>query len=137
MLIIIRGPADSNRENVAQEWIARGYKRYEADDFFVNDEGEYHFNPHQLEAAHQLCLNSVKESLRLGHNTIVTNTATRLWEFKGYLDYCWRHNIEYDIVDCLGFGINKYNTPHVTCVRQRNRFQPLASIMTDCVPPSK
>ena len=134
MLYIVRGAADSNRDQIAKQLVVEhNGVQIEADDYFVAD-GVYTFNPFKLEQAHQWCLNQVKMHLRAGRNVILSNTSTELWEFKPYMEYCNRVGISFDIFYCLEKGTNKYNTPDKACVKQRKRFMRLTTILDQCKP---
>lgn len=85
-LIIIRGLPGSGKTTLATKFASMGYDHFEADQFFVNDKGEYVFNNLLLDAAHSWCYGNVVKSLKNGHDTVVSNTFCAQWEIEKYLN---------------------------------------------------
>lgn len=56
-----------------------------ADDFFVDDNGQYNFDPKLLPDAHQSCQDKARRSMESGKNVAVHNTFTQRWEMEPYL----------------------------------------------------
>jgi predicted kinase len=68
-----------------------------ADDWMVNDAGEYDFQPTQLTRCHELCQREAESRLRQGQSVAVCNTFSRRWEMAGYytIAYC----LDADVVE--------------------------------------
>jgi hypothetical protein len=57
-----------------------------ADDFMVNEQGEYEFVPTRLKECHEKCFNKVRNLLHRGKETVaVTNTFKAEWEYMRYI----------------------------------------------------
>jgi len=91
-LTLIRGLPGSGKSTVAAGMSeSSGAIHLESDMYFINDEGEYIFDPEKLEDAHHWCLEQTRKYLRMGIPVIVSNTFTRCWEMQKYVDlepYC-------------------------------------------------
>lgn len=98
-LTLIRGLPGSGKSTLAQKlwqdvWSASltdptviPPDRYEADDFFVNSyTNEYRFDSSLLGDAHNWCYENTLKTLRDGVDVIVSNTFTKVWEIKRYLE---------------------------------------------------
>lgn len=95
-----------------------------ADDYFINDKGEYIFDP-VLSIAHTKCFMKCENFLQKGiEKVVVANTSTTEWEFKGYIElgkkYGYRvHSI---IIENRRFGQNTHNVPVETIEKMEKRF---------------
>ena len=86
-LILIRGLPGSGKSTLAKQYVAQGsFKHFEADQFFVDANGNYNFDPSKIKFAHQWCQDQVRKALVEGYNVVVSNTFTQKWEMKAYLD---------------------------------------------------
>lgn len=85
-LIIMRGICGSGKSTKAKE-IAKdcGAIICSSDGFFII-EGEYKFDPNQLDINHQLNLEKVRRLLIDGKSVIVDNTNTTMKEIKPYIE---------------------------------------------------
>lgn len=82
--LLFRGPPGSGKSTAAQKFTPK-YRVLEADQFFVDSEGNYKFDPAKLKDAHEWCLRSFKACLENGIPVVVANTFTRKWEIEPYL----------------------------------------------------
>ena len=83
-LILIRGLPGSGKSTYARSIDAI---HYEADQFFLtgtND--EYKFDAKLIKVAHEWCFANTVRALRNGHDVVVSNTFTQLWELNRYLE---------------------------------------------------
>ncbi len=92
MLYIIRGLPGSGKntlgENLADWNDSRlDHEVFAADDYFVDDDGVYRFDPSKLPEAHAQCQENVKRALRShwAAVVVVANTFTQRWEMEPYL----------------------------------------------------
>lgn len=84
--VFIRGIPGSGKSTRAKKKYP-GYKHVEADMFFINPHtGAYEFNPAKIAEAHQWAQNKMVRYIKEGHNVVVSNTFTKLWELNGYKD---------------------------------------------------
>ena len=73
-LILLRGLPGSGKSTLAT---AIGGVHFEADMYFVDDNGNYNFEPARIKDAHAWCQNKVKLSMESGVDKIVvSNTFT-------------------------------------------------------------
>mgnify|MGYP003149230830 CR=1 FL=1 len=90
-VILVRGLPGSGKTTIAN-MLNRGTNTYRAatDDWFVNEDGKYDFNPSDLVVNHAACLDWFKDRVDQAngtHNIIIHNTFSMFWEFHPYIDY--------------------------------------------------
>lgn len=83
-LVLIRGLPGSGKTTLAKAM--DGYTHFEADQWMVDAEGNYCFDPDKLSAAHEACHAAAKAALDAGQNVVVSNTFVELWEMQPYLE---------------------------------------------------
>ena len=128
-LIIIRGLPGSGKSTLAA-MLVRALRTsptvpdwFEADDFFVNEDEEYHFDAIKLSEAHQWCQDMVKQSLQKGRTTIVSNTFTQRWEMEPYLKMAQELNIPVQIIECKGEFGSIHNVPTDVVNKMKVRWE--------------
>lgn len=91
-LFLIRGLPGVGKSKLGYDIQESNYDTvgpYAADDFFVQPNGDYNYNPAFIAYAHTDCQRRVKNAM-LGSakkpDIVVTNTFTRKWEMKNYHD---------------------------------------------------
>jgi predicted kinase len=98
-----------------------------ADDYFVNDRGEYRFDPTLLGKAHEECKRKFKEACEEEvTNIFVDNTNIKKKDFKPYIQIARNHGYsvvelklwEEDVEKC--FNRNTHGVPKETIARMRN-----------------
>lgn len=123
-LYIIRGVSGSGKTTLAREMATKLNCRYlEADMFFMREDGTYAFNPVQLPSAHNWCFNQTVLELHLGRDVIVSNTFTRLWEMRNYIDVALERNCRVRIITCTGRYQNVHGLTEEQVNKQLARFQ--------------
>lgn len=80
-IVLIRGLPGSGKTTLAKEM--KSHVHIEADMYFEKD-GEYRYNPAEIQKAHDWCLDQVRAALRGGRDVVVANTFVRKWEMKPY-----------------------------------------------------
>ena len=82
-LLIVRGLPGSGKSTYAKSLIDRVH--FEADMYFSRN-GEYKWVASELGHAHKWCQEQVRKSLSEGNKVVVSNTFTKKWEMKDYLE---------------------------------------------------
>jgi predicted kinase len=82
--IIMRGASGSGKDHWIRHNFASSIHRVSADDFFLNEAGEYNFNRDFLPAAHDYCLKLFVSLIQRGRDVVVNNTNIRLFEIAPY-----------------------------------------------------
>jgi predicted kinase len=78
---IIRGLPGSGKSTYAE---TLGVPVFEADQYFIQPNGEYHFDGANLRKAHEWCQSMVREVMKRGTGVAVANTFTQEWEVAPY-----------------------------------------------------
>jgi predicted kinase len=97
-----------------------------ADDFFVNNEGEYIFDGTKLKEAHNYCQFRCSERMRQQIvRIVVANTFTEDWEMKPYFDMAERYNYRVHtlIVENRHESENVHGVPEDKLQKMKNRFE--------------
>ena len=123
ILYIVRGIPGSGKSTFAKS--LNGHV-YEADMFFINENGEYNFNPSLIKDAHKWCQDSVETEMVLEYPTvIVSNTFTQEWEMVPYFVLAEKYG--YDvfsvIVENRHGGVNQHGVPDDKIEIMKNRFE--------------
>ena len=126
MLIIIRGIPGSGKSTMAKN--AKNFVHYEADMFFIDENGNYKYDPDKIKQAHEWCKYSVFFSLKEGSNVVVSNTFIQPWELKPYFEFCFEYGIDISVVDLLTEYNNIHNVPSQVIDRMKRNFRPLYTI---------
>ncbi len=86
VLIILKGIPGSGKTTAA-ETLFPGATAFAADDYFLDENKEYKFDPQKLGRAHEACVRNVDNSMSAGLTPIVVhNTTTTAREMRPYLD---------------------------------------------------
>lgn len=130
-LILIRGIPGSGKSTLASA-LVQGFKarlfdrtivHYEADMYFTDDDGSYHFDVTELYAAHKWCQEQTRKALENGNHVIVSNTFTTKRELRPYFDLA----NEFGIVPVVYLAQNQFENVHGVpsdkLQAMRDRFQ--------------
>lgn len=131
ILYIIRGLPGSGKTTFAQRIWSSGII-FEADQYFIDKEGNYNFDSTKLGEAHNWCKEQVKNAMEQNkiknqyyHEIIISNTFTQEWELKPYFDLASEYN--YSVVSLITEnrhnGKSIHNVPTETMEKMRKRFE--------------
>lgn len=120
-LYIISGHTGSGKTTYAK---SLGLKyHFEADDWFINEKGEYVFDPKHLEMAHGNCICNTIKAMQTGEDIVVANTFTRKWERQPYYELAEKYGYEVEFKIMTGDYPNVHNVPDFVVQRQKDRFE--------------
>ncbi|MGF1755710.1 ATP-binding protein [Vibrio makurazakiensis] len=119
-LILIRGLPGSGKSTKA-----RGYSaiHLEADMYFLNDDGEYQFDPLKLPQAHQWCQNQAEQYLKQGEDVVVSNTFVKQWEMTFYRKLAKRYKAQLIVEVCRGQYQNIHGVSDDVIKRMKRDWQ--------------
>ena len=121
-IYIVRGCPGSGKSTFAK---TLGGIHIEADQYFVDADGNYNFDGSKIKNAHAWCLDNVKTNMAAGRDKIVvSNTFTQEWEFQPYLELAKEYGYKTFtiIVENYHGGINQHNVPEDKVEQMKNRF---------------
>jgi predicted kinase len=132
-LLLIRGLPGSGKTTLAmalQEYAAASGALggivpavHAADDYFTDEDGEYHFDASKLPDAHADCHRKVRKAMGYGVNVIVYNTFTQLREMKPYMDLADEFGYSVSEIVCRGNFGSVHGVPEEAIERMRNRWE--------------
>ena len=123
ILYLIRGCPGSGKSTFAK---TLGGQHYEADMFFINENGEYNFDFTKIKDAHQWCQGMVKTDMILEYpKIVVSNTFTQEWEMEPYFEMAkeYGYKVFSLIVENRHGGVNEHGVPEEKLEQMRNRFE--------------
>ena len=97
-----------------------------ADNFFIDESGEYCFDGSKLKEAHNLCQQKCAERMRLEFSKIVVaNTFTQDWEMEPYFEMAKRYNyrVHTVIVENRHGSKNVHGVPEDKLNQMKQRFE--------------
>lgn len=124
-LILIMGASGSGKSTKAKQIMELGgFIHLETDNYFINDDGEYHFDHKKLKEAHDHCFNEAVKAISKGKSVIVSNTFSKAWERKPYLQLARSFDIEPEVFHMKGQYKNVHNVPDEIVKRQLDNLEP-------------
>lgn len=125
-LYLIRGVPGSGKSTLANQLKICGlvHSVYEADDFFMDENGNYNFDVSKLGQAHLQCQEKVKTDLRNHLSVAVSNTSTTEKEVAVYQKIAQQVGAKFIslIVENRHGGINCHNVPEDKLQQMASRF---------------
>lgn len=124
MLILIRGLPGAGKTTLASE-LFKGFKAVAADDFMVDKDGNYKFDPNLLHYAHSKCMATAKEYIEKGVDVVVHNTFTTEREMQPYFDMAAELGVPVAtiIVENRHGSKSVHGVPEATIDKMRARFE--------------
>lgn len=129
-LYLLRGLPGSGKSTLANQI---GDTHFEADMYFINEDGEYIFNGADIKKAHQWCQSQVELAMIQNHITygldssdiIVSNTFTQEWEMEPYykLAETYGYRVFSLIVENRHGGENIHGAPADKIQAMKDRFE--------------
>jgi len=122
VLYIVRGIPGSGKSTFAK---TLGGQHYEADMFFIDEEGNYKFDVTKIKEAHQWCQSIVKTDMILEYpKIVVSNTSTQEWEMEPYFTLAKEYGYKTFsiVVENRHGGVNQHGVPEDKLEQMRNRF---------------
>lgn len=125
-LYLVRGVSGSGKSTLAQSLLDAGLVAavYEADQYFVDGEGVYNFDPRSLGEAHSFCQRQAANDLTLGLSVAVSNTSTTEKEVAVYQQMAEELGAKFVslVVESRHSGKNQHGVPEQKLQQMRNRF---------------
>lgn len=126
-LTLIRGLPGSGKTTYAKCLLyvngQQNTLHYEADQWFEDADGAYHFDAKLLPKAHKWCQTHAELALKAGFNVIVSNTFTQLWEMQPYIDMTKHYNAKLEVITCDGDYPNVHGVPDDVIQLMKNRWE--------------
>ena len=119
-LTIIRGLPGSGKTTLARRL---GQVCYEADMFFMDDNGDYNYNKEHIHDAHDWCQRKVYEMLYAKMDCTVCNTFIRRFHLNIYIEMAKELGCNVQIYICKGEFQNTHNVPQEVIERMRNEWE--------------
>ena len=123
VLYIVRGLPGSGKSTFAQTLTPN---HWEADMYFVNENGEYKFNMDEIKMAHQWCRDAVEDAMKRNLDKIaVSNTFTQVWEMEPYHNLAeqYGYTVFHTIVENRHGGVNLHDVPVEVLYKMNKRFE--------------
>lgn len=131
ILTLIRGLPGSGKTTLARRLVP-AHLTVAADDYMVNDLGEYEFDPMRLSECHGRCQDRVISLMQTAHSKIVVhNTFTQAWEIEPYFKIAEKYRYKIRLISVFDSGLsdeelfnrNLHGVPKHTIALSRERYQ--------------
>lgn len=127
VLFLLRGVPGSGKSTLAKHLVGeKDYCHKEADMYFVDEKGNYNYDPFETRNAHEWCQEEVEFLMKYQHPVIVvSNTFTQEWEMAPYVEMAkkYEYAVSTLIVENRHGGINVHNVPEETLVKMEARLR--------------
>ncbi len=123
ILYIVRGVPGSGKTTFAKQLTSNAY---EADQYFVDENGDYKFDFTKLRDAHKECQNNVRMAMMSSTPKIaVSNTFTEKWEMEIYFNLAkeYGYTVFSIIVENRHGGLNQHGVPDDKIRLMKSRFE--------------
>lgn len=123
VLYIVRGVPGSGKSTLAKQLTSNVF---EADQYFIDENGEYKFDFTKIKDAHKDCQDNVKYAMQSSIPKIaVSNTFTQEWEMEPYIQFAkkYGYTVFTLIVENRHGGVNQHGVPEDKIELMKNRFE--------------
>jgi predicted kinase len=123
ILTICRGIPGSGKSTFAK---TLGGQHYEADMYFIDEEGNYNFDGSKIKDAHKWCQSFVETDMVLEYpKIVVSNTFTQEWEMEPYFKLAkeYGYTVFTIVVENRHGGVNQHGVPEDKLQMMKDRFQ--------------
>ncbi len=111
---------------MAKSLIKKDYCHKEADMYFLDEFGNYKFEPSKIKDAHKWCKEETEFLMTYEHSPIVvSNTFTQEWEMEDYYKLAekYGYRVYSLIVENRHGGVNEHGVPDDKLQQMKDRFQ--------------
>ena len=136
-LTIIRGPSGTGKSTIARYikdyWAKNSTTQLvicEADDYFINERGEYYRDVTKLQLAHRACYLKAKLAMENKQPVVISDTSIKRRDIRGYIMLAESYNYGVEIIRTPGpwdpnelTKRNKHRVPLEAIKRQIDRYQ--------------
>jgi predicted kinase len=127
MLYLVRGCPGSGKSTFAK---TLGGIHIEADQYFIDGEGNYKFDGSKIKLAHEYCRSQTEAWMKTDgtqvnvDKIVVSNTFTQLWEMEPYFELAKKYGYKTFsiVVENRHGGTNVHEVPEEKLKQMRNRF---------------
>lgn len=127
ILYLLRGLPGCGKSTLAKKLTSgAGPRHFEADQYFVDTDGNYNFDASRLKMAHNWCaIQTQKAMVDDCPVIVVSNTFTQEWEMKTYYELAEQngYTVFSLIVENRHGGVNEHGVPDETLEKMEKRFQ--------------
>jgi predicted kinase len=128
MLYLVRGLPGSGKSTFAK---TLGGIHIEADQYFVDVEGNYNFDGSKIKLAHEYCRTQTEAWMKTDglqvnvDKIVVSNTFTQEWEMEPYFELAKKYGYKVFsiIVENRHGGTNVHGVPEEKIEQMKNRFE--------------
>ena len=123
VLYIVRGIPGSGKSTFAKTLDGQ---HYEADMYFIDEEGNYNFDVTKIKDAHQWCQSFVETDMVLEYpKIVVSNTFTQNWEMEPYFKLAkeYGYTVFTIVVENRHGGVNQHGVPEDKLQMMKDRFK--------------
>jgi hypothetical protein len=129
-LILLRGLPGSGKSSLGEIILycpgSNSPDVLSADNFFIDDKGNYNFDATKIKQAHNDCQQKCAERMKLEISRIVVaNTFTEKWEMDSYYEMAerYKYRVHTVIVENRHGSVNIHNVPDGKLEQMKNRFE--------------
>ena len=129
-LILLRGLPGSGKSSLGDVILRNPNSNtldvLSADNFFIDERGNYNFDGSKLKQAHNDCQQKCAERMKLEISRIVVaNTFTEEWEMSPYFEMAerYKYRIHTIVVENRHNGKNVHGVPDEKLEQMKNRFE--------------
>lgn len=124
ILYIVRGLPGAGKSTLATK-LCGPLSVFSADDYFVDDNYEYHFDANKLNEAHEYCYNWVEKAMQENVPSIAAaNTFTKLDYMHGYKKLAERYGYKTIEVTVKSDFKSIHNVPDAVIAKMYKEFEP-------------